>query len=509
MNTPKLSLYFRRSCALGITGELTNYGLMLLCGYGTSHLLELVMAGEIARLPEVSILVLLILFLGVVPRYLLILLRSRFRLEDIQRFREFLYACVLDRRIQAADRGEMSVRMNGDTKTIAGFFQETVPKTISGVIVMLCSTVLLMLTDWRIGGIFFLLNMTQLIPILVYEKWTRQIYNQTHSDEEDYCAWMLEGYNGIETIKSYGVEGWFMARYWKLNRAIVRSGRLAEQVGTVESMIFSAIDSLLNYGSYIIIGLFVLYGGLDVARAPILVVLAGYLFSSISSVFDLRLEQFQYQEAVSRLGFRENGEITENGSEILSVRNLCKSYEGKQVLTDVSFTIRNGEKVHLSGENGSGKTTLLRLILDLEDADKGKIKWGIPANARAVSLQEEPELSATAAELMNAMSDAVDSKQMAAHLDAFRIFHLLEKPINCLSPGERKKFYLSAALAHQGEMLILDEPTNHLDADSTAYLNRVLRESDKTMIVCAHGHTLNILWTKEIRMEGGTCHEAP
>src|SRR5699024_1687740 len=101
-----------------------------------------------------------------------------------------------------------------------------------------------------IGLIFFLLNLTQLLPIFLYEGWVRKIYNRTHSDEESYCSWMLEGYNGIRTIKAYGLEGWYMERYWMGNRAIVKSGKRAEQTGTLENIVFRAIDSLLNYGSY-------------------------------------------------------------------------------------------------------------------------------------------------------------------------------------------------------------------------------------------------------------------
>ena len=121
------------------------------------------------------------------------------------------------------------------------------------------------------------------------------------------------------------------------------------------------------------------------------------------------------------------------------------------------------------------KSSLLRLVLGLEEADSGPVRWGIPANARAVSLQEEPELSATGEELIQAMDTRIDRNSMEQHFKVFQIAELLAKPLNQLSPGERKKFYLSAALAHKGEILILDEPANHLDREAVDYLNRVLR----------------------------------
>ena len=54
---------------------------------------------------------------------------------------------------------------------------------------------------------------------------------------------MLEGIRGIRTLKAYAAEGWFLDRYSRLNRAIVASGRQAEETGTVENILFSAIDS--------------------------------------------------------------------------------------------------------------------------------------------------------------------------------------------------------------------------------------------------------------------------
>ena len=86
--------------------------------------------------------------------------------------------------------------------------------------------------------------------------------------------------------------------------AIVASGKQAEETGTVENILFSAIDSLLCYGSYLIIGLFVLFGGLPMERTPLLLILGSYLFSSISPVFDLRLQQVEAREARNRLGIK-------------------------------------------------------------------------------------------------------------------------------------------------------------------------------------------------------------
>lgn len=500
---------FRRSLSIGMVFEVVEFGFVLLCGYFIAELLEAVMNSQWHIMQEAGIYSLLALFAAILPKYGFAIRRSHSNLVDTQRCREFLYQEILNRNISVKNGGEMNVRMNSDVETIAAYFQQTIPKAVSGGIVMLCSTILICVIDYRIGLIFSGLNLTQLIPILVYEKWTRQIYNQTHSDEETYCNWILEGYGGIRTIKLYGIEAWFMNRFYELNRAIINSGKQAEQAGTVESIIFAMIDSLLNYGSYVIIGLFVWYGGLNMSDTPLLIILAQYLFASVRSVFEWRMQQFRYQEAYKRLETEEKKEEREGNLDALEVKHITKAYGERRVLCDASCTIRVGEHVLLKGDNGSGKSTLLRILLGLEKADSGSVVYGIPKSACAVSFQEEPELNISGKELFHALkkTGSVDIDALIRHFKEFQIWELLSKPLSELSPGERKKFYLSAALAWHGGMLVLDEPTNHIDQRSIRYLRDQLCAYKGTLIVCTHETKLDMDWNKKILVEGGVCHE--
>jgi len=504
MNIREFSPFFRRSGTIGAFCELASYGCVLACSLLLSDLLEQAMAAR--PITRTGVLAAGCLLVSCLLSYVLTCWRGRVRLEDTQAFRAFLYRCVIDRRVSVGTPGEMQEKLGGDANTLAAFFQNTQPKAISGAVVILCAAVLLCMENLLIGSIFFALNLTQLLPIFLYENWARQIYAQTHSDEEAYCNWMLEGYHGIRTLKAYGMERWFMARYRKLNRAIVDSGKRAEKTGTVENIVFNAVDSLLNYGSYLIIGLFILCGKAELSRAPYLIVLAGYLFSSISAVFDWRLQQIDGDEACKRLKLREENVPKPDGQLIIHIHGAAKSYDGKPALQGASLDIREGERVLLHGPNGSGKSTLLRILLGLEEPDSGEVRLGIPRQQCAVCLQEEPVLSATGAELLEAMGDRIDKTAAARHLEGFRIQDIIEKPLVEMSPGERKKCYLAAALAHKGRLLVLDEPTNHLDQQSVSYLLEALRAYRGTLIVCTHSAELALDWDRCVLVEGGVCH---
>ena len=161
----------------------------------------------------------------------------------------------------------------------------------------------------------------------------------------------------------------------------------------------------------------------------------------------------------------------------------------------------------LTGANGSGKSTLLRILSGLEQADSGSVRIGLPRDFWAGALQEEPKLHIPGAELLTAMEEAgsIDSDRFREHLAGFGLKENLHKPLSELSSGERKKFFLSAALAHRGKLLILDEPTNHLDKDSIAYLTQALLSYRQTLIVCTHAD-MDLKWSRVICVSGGKCH---
>ena len=503
MKKGNFSALFRGSLLLGLVTELTGYGCLLLCGYLLSGVLEAALAGQWDLTARRGLFTAGALVLSLLPEYLLPLLRSRRKLRDTQRFRARLDGYLLDRRLSAENAGEVNIRLERDAGTVAGFYQDTVPKALSAGCILLCSTALLVSSDWRIGLIFFFLTLTQLLPIPVYEKWARKIYDQTHADEDVYSNWMLEGIRGIRTLKAYAAEGWF------LNRAIAASGRQAEAAGTVENILFSAIDSLLCYGSYLIIGLFVLLGGLPMERTPLLLVLGGYLFSSISPVFDLRLQQVEAQEARSRLGMKPPAPPAAPSEMPLKAEYITKSYGEKTVLKDCTLRLAQGERVLLRGENGSGKSTLLRILAGLDAPDGGRLSRSVPMANIAFSLQEESSIHVSTQELTQFLTSngTVEQNALLVHFRGFSVEDLTQKSLSDLSPGERKKLYLAMALARKGNVLILDEPTNHLDRDSVAYLRTCLERDRRAMVVCSHDPALDLSWTRVYTIKDGICHE--
>ena len=499
---------FGPSVGLGICCQLAEYGVKLLCSLLLAQLLTQVMDGTLSpRYPWASG-TLLLLVVSVGPLFLLRRAYERAVGRDGQRFRETLYAGILSRELEVGSRGGLEVKLRRDTQAILKFLQRSCPQAVGGTVIWVGSALLLCHTDGRVGLLFFALNLVQLLPILVYETWTKRIHNETCQAEEADSAWLLEGYHGAHVLKCYGAQSWYLARFCKLEQAVMRWGYRAEGAVTVEDVVFKGIDSLLNYGSYVILGLFVLYGGLSAAKLPLLVLLAGTLFSSVNAVSTWWLERAEYQAACQRLNWmqREDQEEPPEEPVLLSCAEVEKSFGDKKILSGISLDISRGEHVLLRGKNGSGKSTLLRILLGLERADAGIV---LRCSDLAYALQEEAQTTLTVGELTEQLekTPGMDSKALHRHLVGFQLMGCMDQPLAQLSGGQQKRFFLAAVLAKASQLLVLDEPTNHLDRESVAYLTQVLQDYPGAMLVCTHTAWTALRWDKILHMRGGVIGE--
>jgi ATPase subunit of ABC transporter with duplicated ATPase domains len=168
----------------------------------------------------------------------------------------------------------------------------------------------------------------------------------------------------------------------------------------------------------------------------------------------------------------------------LRAQRVCFSFSDRPLLDDVSFHLAPGW-TGLVGANGCGKSTLLELLSGARRPSSGQVRVE-PAHARVALCPQrvdEPDAS------VHAFAEAVDG-------DARRLAGLLaldRAPLDrwpTLSPGERKRWQVGAALWQAPTVLLLDEPTNHLDAAATALLVRALERFDGIGVLVSHDRAL-------------------
>ena len=169
----------------------------------------------------------------------------------------------------------------------------------------------------------------------------------------------------------------------------------------------------------------------------------------------------------------------------LRVLRLSFAYNDAVPLLDAADFHLPAGWTGLVGENGAGKTTLLRLLAGELRPDAGQVRCEPPSAAIVVCPQTVEHLTLEI-ERFAERSDAV-ARRLAGELEL--VLEDLQR-WSTLSPGERKRWQIGAALGEDAEVLLLDEPTNHLDAAGRALLVGALRRFRGVGVVVSHDRLL-------------------
>src|SRR5690606_16917331 len=192
---------------------------------------------------------------------------------------------------------------------------------------------------------------------------------------------------------------------------------------------------------------------------------------------------------------------------MLSVNHLTFSYHKQPVLTDVQFTIKEGEHLAVIGESGSGKSTLLKLIYGEYDLNEGQIFWknhqilgpkfnlvvGYPFMkyvAQEFDLMPFITVEENIGKHLSNFFPEEKRQRTNQLLDIVELSTFVKTKVNNLSGGQRQRVALARALAKQPEIILLDEPFSHIDNFKKQTLRRnvfnYLKEKNITCIVATH-----------------------
>jgi ATPase subunit of ABC transporter with duplicated ATPase domains len=188
--------------------------------------------------------------------------------------------------------------------------------------------------------------------------------------------------------------------------------------------------------------------------------------------------------------FKQKREV---GKELLSVKNVSKSYDGQLVLNNISFTVDKDDKIALLGPNGIGKTTLCEIMMENIKPDSGEIHWGatiqngyFPQNATEIIKGDMTlydwlrnfDRDADISEIRNCLGRMLFNGQEQ------------EKKVDSCSGGEKHRMMLSKIMLEQPNFMILDEPTNHLDLEAIIALGEGLLAYAGSCICVSHDREL-------------------
>ena len=179
----------------------------------------------------------------------------------------------------------------------------------------------------------------------------------------------------------------------------------------------------------------------------------------------------------------------------LRAQNLAKSYKSRQVVKDVSLTVKTGQVVGLLGPNGAGKTTTFYMVVGLVKSDKGHIfiddddLTADPMHLRARKgigyLPQEASIFRKLTVHDNIMAVLQTRKELKKEqreeelehlLEEFHITHIRDSQGMSLSGGERRRVEIARALAANPKFILLDEPFAGVDPISVIDIKKIIEQ---------------------------------
>jgi ATP-binding cassette subfamily F protein uup len=237
-----------------------------------------------------------------------------------------------------------------------------------------------------------------------------------------------------------------------------------------------------------------------------------------------------------------------NNMKIFSMEQVKKTVGDKVLFSNLSFSIREGDKIGLIGVNGTGKSSLLKIIVGEEEADAGikdhpkdySISY-LPQDpvfedhisvidymfqsqtplfqlireyeGALMELQKQPENVSVQEKLLRLQQKMDEQNGWERNAEAKTILTKLgildyTKDVTSLSGGQKKRVALAKALIENPDLLILDEPTNHLDYESIKWLEEYLKKYPRSVLFVTHDrYFLDEISTKIWELSQGNLYE--
>ncbi len=458
-------------------------------------------------------------------------LATEFLAQRVERdTRDELYADLLGKSQTFHSRqriGDIMARATNDVRQLNLMFSPGLMLIIDSAMAIILPVMLIAQLHWRL----------LLVPLIFVALWAWTVadYNRRlkpvslaqRQQFGDMNAVLAEAIAGIEVVKANAQERheWkrFVGNARRFRDTFVEQGKIQARYWPMLVFTFAWAGGLLHAL------LLWRQGGISLGQAVAFMGLLGTLrFPTFISIFSFNLVQLGVAAARRILELvKTETELDENERGAsqpiqgqVTFENVSFSYNGKPVLTDVSFVARPGETVAIVGQTGSGKTTLTRLINRIYDVGDGRVlvdgidvrDWQLESLRSQVSTIEQDvflfsrSLAENIAfgcadadqEAIKAAAQAAQAHQFISTFPEGYQTEIGERGVT-LSGGQRQRIAIARAFLTEPSILILDDSTSAIDSATEDQIQRAMRRISRQRTTFMITHRLSqIRWADRI-----------
>lgn len=416
--------------------------------------------------------------------------------------------------ITSRDPGDLANMMMGDFTLVETAISHIVPQLFGALVMPLLAFVGLLFVNWKMAVAMFIAMPVAILILWLNNKVNKRMADRQMKSKRDAGNRLQEYLLGIRVMKAYNMVGEKFERLeTSFRRQMKESIRYEALTGPVLlltiTLIRAGLTLMVLTGSYLLVG-----GELDVFTFAMFLVIGSRVYDPLTSAL-MKFAELRYDERAGEriLNLMKEPEMEgtkepANGTDI-EFRNVSFGYGEKEVLHDVSMTMKQGTMTALVGPSGSGKSTVLKLCARFYDPIKGKILFG---GRNETELDPEKMMQKISMVFQDVYlfqdtignnirfgkENATDNELIAAAKKACCYDFIMKLPKGfdtmvgeggcTLSGGEKQRVSIARAMLKDAPVVLLDEATASLDPENEVEVQRAIGEliSGRTVIVIAH-----------------------
>ena len=421
--------------------------------------------------------------------------------------------------------GSVVSRLTNDTQAVADMFGTIFSSFLNTILMFVVTLSAMIALSWQLTIYMILFIPVMVGSVYLYQKLSSRLVEISRAKISEMNTKLSESIEGMKIIQAFNQEKRLIDEFGEVNNEHLRYYTKSLKVDSLLLRPAMALFKVLAYG------VIVMYFGLSFESAGFT---AGIIYAFIqytNQLFNPLIELMQnfsiLQTSIISAGrvftLIDNEEYEPEQKESdhkisrgdIEFKNVSFSYDGKRdVLKNISFSVKNGESIAFVGATGSGKSSIMNLFLRFYDYDRGEILIdGVNIkdysskelrNSVGLVLQDPFLYHGTVESNIKMYNESLtreDVIEAAKFVDAHNFIDKLEDKYDSLvtergstfSSGERQLLTFARTIASKPKILILDEATANIDSETEELIQHSLEKMRKGRTTIAIAHRLSTI----------------